>query len=250
MKKFKNKKYDDAVSPVIGVMLMLVVTIIIAAVVSAFAGSLASANAEKTPSLSMDIRIINTGHYSESGFFATVTGVSEAIPTKDLQLVTRWRDSNGTPQGDKVSGGAANVKFTSDTGLIENAVSPFGTGAGVAYAVESGEQYFGDATAPYGKSTDSTSDNIQNFGNYALIPGTTLAAKPAPYTSAVPPSDGYGITERYKYDAGFTEKDAVQAILGKGWENLKTGDSVLVSIIHTPSGKTILSKTIPVEAIA
>ncbi|MGC9436230.1 MAG: type IV pilin N-terminal domain-containing protein, partial [Methanomicrobiales archaeon] len=32
---------DDAVSPVIGVMLMLVVTIIIAAVVSAFAGGMA-----------------------------------------------------------------------------------------------------------------------------------------------------------------------------------------------------------------
>lgn len=36
------KKNDDAVSPVVGVMLMLVVTIIIAAVVSGFAGGLAS----------------------------------------------------------------------------------------------------------------------------------------------------------------------------------------------------------------
>ena len=38
MKKTEQK--DDAVSPVVGVMLMLVVTIIIAAVVAAFAGGL------------------------------------------------------------------------------------------------------------------------------------------------------------------------------------------------------------------
>ena len=37
----KSRKSDDAVSPVVGVMLMLVVTIIIAAVVAAFAGGLA-----------------------------------------------------------------------------------------------------------------------------------------------------------------------------------------------------------------
>ena len=36
------KKKEDAVSPVIGVMLMLVVTIVIAAVVAAFAGGLAT----------------------------------------------------------------------------------------------------------------------------------------------------------------------------------------------------------------
>ena len=34
----KEKKADNAVSPVVGVMLMLVVTIIIAAIVSVFAG--------------------------------------------------------------------------------------------------------------------------------------------------------------------------------------------------------------------
>lgn len=37
-----TRKHDDAVSPVVGVMLMLVVTIIIAAVVSAYAGGMGS----------------------------------------------------------------------------------------------------------------------------------------------------------------------------------------------------------------
>ena len=38
LKRMTGKKGEDAVSPVVGVMLMLVVTLIIAAVVSAFAG--------------------------------------------------------------------------------------------------------------------------------------------------------------------------------------------------------------------
>ncbi|MBO5003528.1 type IV pilin [Methanocorpusculaceae archaeon] len=44
------KKKEDAVSPVIGVMLMLVVTIVIAAVVAAFAGGIAT-DTEPTPSV-------------------------------------------------------------------------------------------------------------------------------------------------------------------------------------------------------
>jgi len=54
------QKRDDAVSPVIGIMLMLVVTIIIAAVVSGFAGSLTSGS-QKTPqaSIKADYSITN-----------------------------------------------------------------------------------------------------------------------------------------------------------------------------------------------
>lgn len=47
------KKKEDAVSPVIGVMLMLVVTIVIAAVVAAFAGGLAT-ETEATPVVVLD----------------------------------------------------------------------------------------------------------------------------------------------------------------------------------------------------
>jgi len=48
----KQNVNDDAVSPVVGVMLMLVVTIIIAAVVSGFAGGLASGT-QKAPQVTL-----------------------------------------------------------------------------------------------------------------------------------------------------------------------------------------------------
>ena len=54
MKKTEQK--DDAVSPVVGVMLMLVVTIIIAAVVAAFASGV-TADVEKAPNTVLDVKI-------------------------------------------------------------------------------------------------------------------------------------------------------------------------------------------------
>lgn len=60
-----RKKSEDAVSPVIGVMLLLVVTIVIAAVVAAFAGGIGS-NAEPTPTTVVDVVSISDG-YMEAG---------------------------------------------------------------------------------------------------------------------------------------------------------------------------------------
>ena len=52
----KRTEKDDAVSPVVGVMLMLVVTIIIAAVVAAFASGVAG-DTEKVPSAILDASV-------------------------------------------------------------------------------------------------------------------------------------------------------------------------------------------------
>ena len=54
------KKKEDAVSPVIGVMLMLVVTIVIAAVVAAFAGGLGG-DVEMAPTAALDIDVTSDG---------------------------------------------------------------------------------------------------------------------------------------------------------------------------------------------
>jgi len=54
-----KKKNESAVSPVVGVMLMLVVTIIIAAVVSAFAGGLGTGTS-KAPQISLQAKFSNS----------------------------------------------------------------------------------------------------------------------------------------------------------------------------------------------
>jgi FlaG/FlaF family flagellin (archaellin) len=256
------KKYDDAVSPVVGVMLMLVVTIIVAAVVSSFAGSLVGANAEKTPTLTMDVKIVNTGFFAGSGFFATVTGVSQPILTSDLQLVTAWTARDGTSGGETISAGTNNF-FANPSGRV---------GAGSTSAVR--------AYPPWGFGSGvSSNENIRRFfevpahyfGNYALMPGTSMSAWPAPYTGesiggmvcargnncANPAgfNSGYGIPTLYEYTRDSTSGadyadghvDAMQAMLGNDWQKLRLGDVVSVSIIHTPSGKTIFRQSVPVS---
>ena len=70
-----NKKFqkDEAVSPVVGVMLMLVVTIIIAAVVSGFAGGLAGSQ-ESAPQASLVAKqfVINEAHQPTSGIASDI----------------------------------------------------------------------------------------------------------------------------------------------------------------------------------
>ncbi|MDD1729797.1 MAG: type IV pilin N-terminal domain-containing protein [Methanospirillum sp.] len=241
-------KKESGVSPVIAVMLMLVVTIIIAAVVSGFAGSLANANSAKAPSLNLDVKISNSGSYMGSGFSAAVTGVSEPIRTKDLKLITQWKTTSGVSGGNTSIGGTNN--FDCYVGMGTNAeyttsVAPYGFGQGV------NSSYTQNPTKPY-------TVYGQQFGNYTLIPGTTMSAVPAPYNSGVAIGGNAGATSGYGIDAASaftytsgtnyadTYTDATQAVLGNKWNELRAGDTVSVSVVHIPSGKAIFSKSVVV----
>jgi archaeal type IV pilus assembly protein PilA len=82
---------NHAVSPVVGVMLMLVVTIIIAAIVSAFAGGL-SANTQKAPNVQI------TAHYSQSQGMWFENDGPDDISTVSTNVYVRCTDSFGTAE--------------------------------------------------------------------------------------------------------------------------------------------------------
>ena len=69
-------KKEDAVSPVIGVMLMLVVTIVIAAVVAAFAGGLGS-DVEMAPTAALDIDVTSNGNVKITSLSGEVLSSSD-----------------------------------------------------------------------------------------------------------------------------------------------------------------------------
>ena len=96
----KDKQNQNAVSPVVGVMLMLVVTIIIAAVVSAFAGGL-SQNTPKAPQVTIgaeahnnqDIIIsFNGGDTLSAGAITVKTYIPEGAD-KDMSNQVNLSDS-------------------------------------------------------------------------------------------------------------------------------------------------------------
>ena len=85
-----KERKEDAVSPVIGVMLMLVVTIVIAAVVAAFAGGLGS-DVEMAPTAALDIDVTYDGKVK-------ITSLSgEALITKDITI--KVTDASGNSKG-------------------------------------------------------------------------------------------------------------------------------------------------------
>jgi FlaG/FlaF family flagellin (archaellin) len=247
------KNQDSAVSPVIGVMLMLIVTLVVAAVVSGFAGGLIGGANQKAPNLAMDIKVSNTGTWIGSGFSATVTGVSEPIQTKDLKIVTSWRTkfSNGT----SVSGGKtvlANVPNVvcyvgmKTNMVLNNNTAPYGFGPGVSDPQD---------------LTNYPNKQTQWFGNYSLVQGTGLAALPYGTTSGAAAggspgasdTSGYGVVTAYTYTGAAgdhyvigEQTDPTQAVLGSNWENLKAGDVVTVKVVHVPTGKTIFQKDVAV----
>jgi FlaG/FlaF family flagellin (archaellin) len=98
----KMKFFEDsrAVSPVIGVMLMLVVTVIIAAVVSAFSAGLTDTTAD-TPVAAFDFKVYSTYHPSttdektNAGYIEATMKSGEPIDTADLKIVSIHEDEDG-----------------------------------------------------------------------------------------------------------------------------------------------------------
>jgi len=241
LKRLTRKNGEDGVSPVVGVMLMLVVMIIIAAVVSGFAGSLVGGK-EKSPSISMDVTIKNAGSFSNSYFEAKVLSLSEPIPTSNLKLVTMWAKDGTTHVTTVVPGDSAgnwSVTLQGTACILKGA--PWGYGPGVT------------------NMNSGVPDKVeQEFGNYTLYGGTLMYSLPAGQSGgfidpASAASDGYGVLTAYAYNGTYstyqagTNADGMQTVLGNGWEALRTGDIVNVKLVHTPSGSTIFNKNVVVS---
>ena len=255
----------QAVSPVIGVMLMLIVTIIVAAVVAGFSGGMFGGNHEKAPSLVLDVKIINSGVWPGSGFSATVVGENKPIPTRDIRIVTSWTILNKTTgemerHGNTVMPGVPNLNHdicnAGQWGATPGSpgpdpakvlVVPFGGGPGV-------EGWDTASTAEH-----TLTDNTSRFGDYTLVPGTTLSAPTQKgtcnlqYATEYPVGyyafitlGAYGSADPFKYpDPTFI--DPAVAVLGKGWENLRAGDTVNVKVFHIPTNSIIFERNVQVS---
>ncbi|WP_248535609.1 type IV pilin N-terminal domain-containing protein [Methanoculleus sp. 7T] len=189
---------------------MLVVTIIIAAVVSGFAGGLIGEGSQKAPSLTMDVAIANSGSYRGSEFSATVLGVSEPIPTKDLKILTSWETTvktntfikkaevSGRPEteepgcgcilnpddhpiGTVYRGGTEILPgiTNSYTRKTAQSVAPYGLGPGVGNLTESDMVGYFGTEGPMVPVNNWHFYTVTHFGNYSLEQGTVMVAEAA-----------------------------------------------------------------------
>jgi len=242
-------KWESAVSPVIGVLLMLVVTIIIAAIVSGFAGGLTSSQ-DKAPQASIGVKIgwviKDDGSMDKDSYdisFAHQGG--DPINTKDCQIITFLTLPNGSV-----------VKH------IQSSSSPYARGPTSAPIMYSrvphlyDNQKYGypcngiNSVSPNGVTIPGIySDSYQNpawFGKATWVSGDIARTYRANMTAAllglIPDTELYNggssdSTSSSLYDNGYNLLN--QCITNK--------TEVEIKILHVPSGKYILDKKLNLQ---
>jgi len=136
-------KRESAVSPVIGILLMLVVTLIIAAVVSSFASGMAG-DQQKTPQTSIQA---NTNCAESTVFFDHKGG--DSFDLGSISIVFQSQDSKITLS-------------RSDVG--KNCVAFEKIGDSTSTMINSGDKFFIKGTKSWDKGID--------FGNFSMSPFT------------------------------------------------------------------------------
>ncbi len=113
---------EGGVSPVVGVMLMLVVTIIVAAVVSGFATGLGD-TAQKAPSAAYQFDIDASGLTTKATGYPVELRVlaGDTIPTEDLQIVTEYTVPEKFRDNDLADGGKV-IRH-----IMDGSIGPFET---------------------------------------------------------------------------------------------------------------------------
>jgi archaeal type IV pilus assembly protein PilA len=229
-KSFRLKRGEEAVSPVVGVMLMLVVTIIIAAVVSAFAGGL-SGSQTKTPQASFLIKtgwdVKDDGSIDTSAYdFAIEHMGGDAVPTKDTQLITYLTLPNGTVVRHVQTATSPYDCATNSWGVTSCSLVPH---------VYDNQKYgfpCGDATTGYRSGAW--------FGNATWMPGDVARTYQLAYTAEL-----FGLVSNTTYPN--TAPSDLTAATDLLKQCISNHSQLEVKLLHVPSGKYIIDQKVTLQ---
>ena len=247
------KKSDDAISPVIGVMLMLVVTVVIAAAVTIFATGVVG-ETEAAPVAVLDVEIfsnvfaldgVSHGTKNLRGPDLWITHVSgDAVDTKDIELRFSWEHDGCTHYSTYSADGLRDY-------LSENTGKWIVSGnrweaAGITSEGSRRYQALYVKTAKNPERTDYGSTYLNHFfGDVVLKPGVKLTAN----TEFLP--RGTTNTGSQFMDAIFNNYEMTansgKPCTGGIMEHLEPGTAVDVMIVHLPSNKAIYDNTVVVQ---
>lgn len=215
-------KTDEGVSPVVGVMLMLSVTVIIAAIVSAAAGGL-SGTEKKAPSAVLAVHFYENRSYgSFSAPAMTIEHISGSpLQTKDLSITTYLRNESGQ----LIKGYLLGEKAVPGDDMWSDFDS--GTYSGVLFI--SDQDRFGSPL----RSSDTGYKSW--FGNTSavLMAGDVLVT-PAQFCGPLQPHKNPGLN----YILNFDTTDPASGY--------RAGSVISTKIVHIPSGQVIFDKDVVV----
>jgi FlaG/FlaF family flagellin (archaellin) len=236
----RHEKNDEAVSPVVGVMLMLVVTIIIAAVVSAFAGGL-SGGTEMAPQASIQVKTGYGYDYYGTAIDKNNFDISfehmggDAIPTKDIEIITYLTLANGTVVKHKQSAssqfmlvatpGASTIRYARLPFLMDRQIANL-TGVDAIYKTEA--------------QIASDDPSKAWFGEYVFKSGqiarTYKKAGTAAFLGLVAEEDLFPY-DQTAYETACDDLD----------ECIQNNCALDIKWLHVPSGQYILDTTITLQ---
>ena len=242
-----QKKSDDAVSPVIGVMLMLVITVVVAGVIAAFGTGMVG-ETESAPNVVLDVKILEyyqalpgSTLYDSGGPDFQIRHVSgDPLDTGDIEIQMSWKHE-GTAYYSAYS--AASFKQEYSDGFIDDAI-PAGYGKlrmqpmyvklaensldemvsyeyGSTNAISCADYYFGDAVLTTGMRLTATADCLVNGAVGSIFMDVIF-------------NNGDVLTEDVTDDKGIMEV-------------LPVGTPVQITILHIPSNTIIYDKEVVVQ---
>jgi len=208
MRKNNTYQYEEAVSPVVGILLMLVVTIVIAAVVSGFAGGLVSGQS-KVPQAQV------SGKFSVSDGFTFKHNGGDPLTISKMNVIIRDSDQFGIGVEQQTTNIIQKTNITDVTGAKFWA---YADGSGDITSFNPG---------------DSASVSAMNCTCNVLQP----ANSPQPWVAK---GDGY------TYAPQSNDKSAFFKTCLRNNDNI--GKSFKLELVDTTSGKMIAHADIPITA--
>lgn len=233
-----QKKSDDAVSPVIGVMLMLVITVVIAGVIAAFGTGMVG-ETESAPNVVLDVKILE--YYQAipncGGPDFQIRHVSgDPLDTNDIEIQIAWTHGT-TSYYSTYSAAAFNEKY-------QNGLAPT---ANIGAWTRMQPMYVKVDNVPNNPGLDykyGSNNRDYYFGDVILTPGMRLT------TSA----------DMLKLGAEAVGSPFMDLIFNKGvvktqdvttdkgiMEYLPVGTPVDITILHIPSNTIIYEKEVVVQ---
>ena len=214
----RNK--DDAVSPVIGVMLMLVVTIIIAGVVTAFTTGIVD-TASVAPNAYFDVKINLDENAAKKDDYCIMTIEhlgGDSADTSELQIVTYY-----TYNPESTSTYSKPIRSTETTTVLSSpiTITDSGTKAIVPYLADNWVGTPGDSTV--------------NFGSFEFSAGDVMTTGTSAGTASI-----LGLADRTQYNA---LTDAVSESNSNGFGR---HSKVEVRILHQPTNTVLFDKEVTV----
>lgn len=232
------KKSDDAISPVIGVMLMLVITVIIAAVITGFATGLVT-DSEPAPTAVLDV-VIDSKYKALEDYGSTLFGPDfhivhvsgDPIDTADLEIRLSWTDDYcdeyhySTYSAAKFSEQYPYGVNGRNQPMYMKSTESGGTGYGGL------DHYFGDAILTPGSKMTATVDFL-----YCSWMGEVNINTGSPFMDVI--FDNGKIT----CDSSGPSGEYAGGIM----DHLEIGTVVNVMIVHTPSNSIIYDNEVTVQ---